>query len=78
MAELLVYVSRLNGDNDMSSSSRVIKWLLENAPTGRMHANIETVGKSSKWITLNALKVLKRLKETKNDELRELLAKAKD
>jgi hypothetical protein len=52
------------------------KWLLENAPSGRMHANIETVGKPSKWITLNALKVLKRLKETKNDELREVLAKA--
>jgi hypothetical protein len=51
-------------------------WLLENAPTGRMHANIETVGKPSKWVTLNALKVLKRLKEIKNDELREVLAEA--
>jgi len=51
-------------------------WLLENAPTGRMHANIETAGKPSKWITLNALKVLKRLKETRNDKLREILAKA--
>ena len=36
-------------------------WILEGAPTGRMHANIETVGKPSKWITLNALRVLKRL-----------------
>jgi prenyltransferase beta subunit len=51
-------------------------WLLENAPAGRMHSNIETVGKPSKWITLNALKVLKRLKETKNGELRQVLAKA--
>ncbi len=36
-------------------------WILENAPTGRMHANIETVGRPSKWITLIALRVLKRL-----------------
>jgi len=51
-------------------------WLLENAPTGRMQANIETVGKPSKWITLNALRVLKRLHETKNKQLKEALAKA--
>jgi len=37
-------------------------WILENAPTGRMHANIEAVGKPSKWITLIALKVLKCLR----------------
>jgi hypothetical protein len=36
-------------------------WVLDGSPTGRMHANIETVGKSSKWITLIALRVLKRL-----------------
>jgi len=51
-------------------------WLLENAPTGRMQANIETVGKPSKWITLNALKVLKRLHETGNEQLKQVLAKA--
>lgn len=38
-------------------------WILEKAPTSRMQANIETVGKPSKWITLHALKVLKRLRK---------------
>lgn len=37
-------------------------WFLESAPTGRMHVNIEVKGKSSKWITLIALRVLKRLR----------------
>jgi hypothetical protein len=37
------------------------KWILENTPSGRMQANIETKGKPSKWITLIALRVLKRL-----------------
>jgi len=37
------------------------RWILESAPAGRMHANIETVGKPSKLITLIALRVLKRL-----------------
>ena len=37
------------------------RWILESAPTGRMHVNLEPVGKPSKWITLIALKVLKRL-----------------
>lgn len=37
------------------------KWLLESSPIGRMQANIEKVGKPSKWITLIALKALKRL-----------------
>jgi hypothetical protein len=36
-------------------------WILENAPVGRMQANIEAKGKPSKWITLIALRVLKRL-----------------
>ncbi len=39
-------------------------WLMEATPTGRMHVNIETAGKPSKWITLNALRVLKRLNKT--------------
>jgi len=51
-------------------------WLLESAPAGRMQANIETIGKPSKWITLNALKVIKRLTETNNKQLQEVLAKA--
>jgi len=51
-------------------------WLLENAPTGRMQANIETVGKPSKWITLIALRVLKRLHQTNNERLKQVLADA--
>ncbi len=38
------------------------KWILENSPAGRMQANIEVKGQPSKWITLIALRVLKRLK----------------
>jgi hypothetical protein len=36
------------------------KWKLESTFNGRFQTNIEQKGKSSKWITLNALKVLKR------------------
>jgi hypothetical protein len=36
-------------------------WILENSPEGRMQANIEKKGQPSKWITLIALKALKRL-----------------
>jgi len=50
------------------------RWLLDAAPTGRMQANIETVGKPSKWITLNALRVLKRLHKSKNRRLKEILS----
>jgi len=50
-------------------------WLLEAGPTGRMQTNVEAVGKPSKWITLNALKVLKRLHNTKSKQLKEILAK---
>ena len=46
-------------------------WILESAPTSRMQANIETVGKPSKWITLYALRVLKRLHKLHNEELKE-------
>lgn len=38
-------------------------WILENTPVGRMQTNIETKGNSSKWITLIALRVLKRLSQ---------------
>lgn len=51
-------------------------WLLEGAPTGRMHANIEVVGKPSKWITLNAIRVLKRLQGTRNKQLQDVLGKS--
>ncbi len=36
------------------------RWKLENTFNGRFHTNIETKGKPSKWITLNALRMLKR------------------
>jgi len=36
------------------------RWNLENTFNGRFQVNIEQKGKSSKWITLNALRVLKR------------------
>ena len=62
--ELLVHKRQSNG-----------YWLLDSAPIGRMQANIEAVGKPSKWISLNALRVLKRLAETKSDKLRQVLKK---
>jgi hypothetical protein len=37
------------------------KWLLENTYTGKMWVDIEQKGKPSKWITLRALRTLKRL-----------------
>jgi hypothetical protein len=40
-------------------------WILENSPTGRMQANLETKGQPSKWITLIALRVLKRVASSK-------------
>jgi len=36
-------------------------WILKSAPIGRMQTNIEAKGKPSKWITLIALRILKRL-----------------
>jgi len=36
------------------------RWILENTYSGRFLVNIERKGKRSKWITLNALRVLKR------------------
>ena len=36
------------------------RWKLENTFNGRVQVNIEQKGKTSKWITLNALDVLKR------------------
>jgi hypothetical protein len=35
-------------------------WILESSPSGRMQVNIEPVGRPSKWLTLIALRVLKR------------------
>jgi len=39
-------------------------WILESTPANRMQVNIEVKGKPSKWITLIALRVLKRLSLT--------------
>lgn len=36
-------------------------WTLESTPAGRMQTNLETKGKPSKWITMIALRVLKRI-----------------
>ncbi len=47
------------------------RWILESAPTGKMQANLETKGKPSKWISLYALRVLKRLHKLDNDVLKE-------
>jgi len=37
------------------------RWILEITPSGRMYTNLEPKGKPSKWITLHALKVIKRV-----------------
>ena len=37
------------------------RWILERTFNGRFQVNIEQKGKPSKWITLNALRVLKRI-----------------
>ena len=39
-------------------------WIMEGAPIGRMQTNIEAKDKPSKWITLIALRVLRRLSST--------------
>ena len=36
------------------------RWTLEKTFNGRFHTNIEAKGKASKWITVNALRMLKR------------------
>jgi hypothetical protein len=44
----------------ISKQDRTGRWLLENTYNGRFQTNIEQKGRASKWITLNALRVLKR------------------
>jgi len=51
-------------------------WLLDSAPIGRMQTNLEPVGRPSKWITLYALRVLKRMEQTSNRKLKRILASA--
>lgn len=41
------------------------RWLLEQTLSGRMQTNLEQKGKPSKWITLNALRVLKRVSKAR-------------
>ncbi len=53
-------------------------WPLETTPAGRMQTNIETTGRPSKWITLNALMVLKNLQETKNDKIRQIMSRVEN
>ena len=45
----------------ISKQNKEGRWLLENTFNGRFITNIETKGKPSKWITLNALRVLKKI-----------------
>jgi hypothetical protein len=54
---------RLNDAVDLLLQKRQANgtWILEAAPVGRMHSNIEARGKPSKWVTLIALRTLKRL-----------------
>ena len=42
------------------------RWILESTPSGRMQTNLEQKGKPSKWITLNALKVIKRVHQNRD------------
>jgi hypothetical protein len=44
----------------ISKQDELGKWKLESTFNGRFQTNIEQKGKPSKWITLNALKVLKK------------------
>jgi hypothetical protein len=44
----------------LSQQTEEGKWLLEDTHNGRFHVSTETKGKSSKWVTANALRALKR------------------
>lgn len=52
---------RMNESLDImiSKQNEEGKWMLENTFNGRFQASIERKGKPSKWITLNAMRVLK-------------------
>jgi hypothetical protein len=63
-------VTRLGHENDeriqdalevvMSKQDQDGRWVLEKTP-GNMHTSFGTRGRPSKWVTLNAMKVLKRI-----------------
>jgi hypothetical protein len=40
-------------------------WILESSSIGRMHTTLEQKGQSSKWITLEALRVIKSVFQTR-------------
>ena len=40
-------------------------WILESSPIGRMQTNLEQKGRPSKWVTLEALRVVKSVYETR-------------
>jgi len=40
-------------------------WILESTPSGRMQTNIEVKGRPSKWVTLYALRVIRRIFEAR-------------
>jgi hypothetical protein len=44
----------------VSKQDDLSRWKLERSFNGRFQVNIEQEGKPSKWVTLNALRVLKR------------------
>jgi len=44
----------------LKKRTRAGVWILERSPIGRMQTNIESIGRPSKWITVIALRVLKR------------------
>jgi len=67
--EILDILTRLNvKDERMQDSIDIVeskqdkqgRWILENTYNGRFITNIEQKGKQSKWITLKAIRVLKR------------------
>jgi hypothetical protein len=43
----------------LSKQDEYGRWMLERTFNGRIQVNIERKGKPSKWVTLNALRVLK-------------------
>ncbi len=67
----LLVITRLGYTNDerlndaiellLAKQGQDGRWILERTPSGRMHTSLGPKGKPSKWVTLNALRVLKRL-----------------
>jgi hypothetical protein len=68
---LLILTGLMYKDSRMQEAVEILiskrndngRWVLENSFNGRMITDIEEKGKESKWITLNALRVLKAFAE---------------